>query len=120
MTVEEFVQVLKIQTSDAAVGGVVEQMERPSGRSPGQTSLDLAQWYSGLSEKDRFMLRLTLRKSAESAVFGVCCILDGVRPIEDGHEKGRLELYYVKGDERTRLNDPHGDELHDLYNAVSS
>ncbi len=64
------------------------------------------------------MLRAALREVAESAVFGFFCVLDGVRVIEESPEKGDLELYYVKGEERNLLNNPNGGELHDLFNSL--
>lgn len=64
------------------------------------------------------MLREALRESAEAAVFGFLCILDGVRVIESGPNQGELELYLVNGDKRVLLNDPHEEELHNLFNAL--
>ncbi len=64
------------------------------------------------------MLRKALRESAEAAVFGFLCILDGVRVMEAGPNQGQLELYYVKGSEKILLNDPRQEELHNLFNAL--
>ena len=118
MTIDEFVKVVKLRTSDAAVNGTLKSMEHPAGRSPSEKKLKLSRWYNQLTESDRIMLRAALREAAKSAVFGFFCILDGVRVIEEPPEKGDLELYYVKGQERKLLNNPNGGELHDLFNGL--
>ncbi len=118
MNPEEFISVVKLRTSDAAVKGTLTTLKHPPGRSPSDKLLKLSQWYNQLSETDRHMLRAALRETAESAIFGFFCILDGVRVIEDTPDKGDLELYFVKGDEQTLLNDPHQEELHNLFNAL--
>jgi len=58
---------------------------------------------------------LVARDAAESALFGVFCILDGLRVIEDGPEKGNLELHFIKSDPRTLLNDPTNEPMHDQF-----
>ena len=63
------------------------------------------------------MFEAALQQAAESAIFGFFCILDGVRSIENATDKGTLELYFVKESERTLLNDPHAEELHNLFNV---
>jgi hypothetical protein len=65
-------------------------------------------------------LREALREAAEMAVFEFFCLLDGVSAIEDGTDKGELELCFIKGDKKTRLNDPRQEELHNLFNGLCS
>ncbi len=50
------------------------------------------------------MLIEALDDVAEGVIFGVLCVLDGVRAIESGPDKGELELYYVKDGTRVLLN----------------
>jgi hypothetical protein len=71
-----------------------------------------------MSEQDREMLRKALSDVVRSSIFGFFCVLDGVRTIEDGLEKGKLELWHVKNGQRTLINDSEQDFLHDEYNAV--
>ena len=66
------------------------------------------------------MLIEALDDVAEDVVFGVLCVLDGVRAIENGPDKGELELYYVKGESRVLLNDMKQCELHDIFQATRS
>ena len=120
MNSEEFVKAVKLQTSDAAVDGTIKCLKRPPGRKPAERLLQLSHWYNQLPEKDQEMLKMALREAAEMAVFEFLCVLDGVSVIEDGRHKGELELYFVKSEERTQLNDPAKEELHNLFNALCS
>jgi hypothetical protein len=118
MTNEEFVRVVKLQTSDSAVSGTIKSLTRPPGRKPSERLVWLSNWYNRLSGEDRAMLREALREAAEMAVFEFFCVLDGVCAIENGPNKGELELYFVKAREKARLNDPRQEELHNLFNAL--
>lgn len=118
MTAEEFVKVLKIQTSDAAIKGTISTLQHPPGRKPHERLVRLSNWYSQLNDSDRQMLRAAIKEAAESATFGFFCVLDGVRVIESTPDKGELELYFVKDMERTLINDPKAEELHNLYNSL--
>jgi hypothetical protein len=118
MNREEFVQVVKKRTSDSAIEGTIKQLTAPSGREPSQKSLRLSEWYNRLDEKNKTTLKEALGAAAESAIFGFFCILDGVRAIENTLDKGDLELYFRKGNQRILLNDPHQEELHNLFNAL--
>jgi hypothetical protein len=118
MKSEEFVRAVKMQTSDPAVSGTIKSLTRPPGRKPSERLLWLSSWYNQLSKKDQEMVGEALREAAEMAVFEFFCVLDGVSAIEDGPNKGELELYFVKSGERRRLNDPQQEELHNLFNAL--
>lgn len=118
MTSEEFVEAVKMQTSDAALRGTLECLRRPPGRKPREELVRLSEWYKHLDGKDQEMLGAALKEAAEMAVFEFFCVLDGVSAIENTPEKGDLELYFVKGSDRTRLNDPKQEELHNLFNAL--
>lgn len=118
MTIEDFVKAVKIQTSDAAIAGTVQCLMEPPGRKPAEKLVRLSKWYKELDGKNQGMLREALRETAEMAVFEFFCILDGVSVIEDTPNKGELELHFVKGAERTRLNDSREEELHNLFNGL--
>src|SRR5262245_42919474 len=119
MNPEEFVQAVKIQTSDAAVSGTIALLKRPPGRKPSQRLVRLSDWYSQLDKSNQEFLMEVLKEAADMAVFEFFCILDGVTPIEEGPQKGELELYYVRGGFKTRLNVPEREELHNTFNALS-
>jgi hypothetical protein len=118
VTKSEFVQALKIQTSDAAVFGTAANLERPPGRRPREQDAVLSQWYGKLGISDREAVNAAMREAAELAVFSFLCVLDGVSAIEDGLVKGELRLTYAKDGEELLLNDPAEGLLHDAYNAL--
>jgi hypothetical protein len=118
MTISEFVQALKIQTSDAAVFGTTANLERPPGRKPRERDVMLSQWYGNLGVSDRESVSTAMREAAELAVFSFLCVLDGVSAIENGPVKGDLHLLYVKDGKELLLNDSAEEYLHDAYNAL--
>jgi len=118
MTAEDFVRAMKIQASDASVNGTIDCLKCPPGRRPAEKDVGLSKWYNQLHALDQQMLRQALKEAAELAVFEFFCVLDGVTVIEDTKEKGFLELDYVKGAERTRLNPREGEELHNIFNRM--
>jgi len=118
MKSEEFVKAVKVQASDAAADGIVKLLEHPPGRKPDERLLALSKWYNQLPSNDRTMVVMALREAAEMAVFEFFCVLDGVCAIEDGRDKGELEVDFVKSGVRMRLNDPQQEELHNLFNAL--
>jgi len=118
MTTDQFVQAVKMQTSDAAVTGTITCLKRPPGRKPREKDVQLSEWYNRLNTIDQQMLQQVLKEAAELAVFEFFCVLDGVTVIEDAWEKGSLELDYVKGSERTRMNPTEGEELHNIFNQM--
>lgn len=118
MTREEFVRSVKHQAKDAAVATTIGRLSHPPGRRPSSQDLQLSAWYNALSDSDREQLHSIVSEAAESAVFGVLAILDGVRPIEGPGVKGELELVYRKGEERLLITDPNQEMLHDIYGDV--
>jgi hypothetical protein len=118
MTIEEFVKAVKIQTSDATIKGTLKSLSSPPGRKPRAQDVHLSQWYNRLNSTDRQRLGEALREAAELAVFSFFCVLDGVSVVEATPDKGEVEIYFVKGSERIRLNDPHREELHNVFNGM--
>ena len=55
-----------------------------------------------------------IERSVDSAIFGILCVLDGVRITSDGTNRCRFELRYVDEDVDI-LNPPDERMLHDLY-----
>jgi hypothetical protein len=64
------------------------------------------------------MLKEVLRQAADMTAFEFFCVLDGVSVIENTPDKGNIELFFEKGGERIRLNDPQGEELQNLFNGL--
>jgi hypothetical protein len=116
MTPEEFVEIIRITVHDAAIHGTQECLENPPGRRPSAQERVLSSWFKGLPSQDRAHVASVIQHSVHSALFGVFCVLDGVRAIE--HDaKGTLQLLYVNGENRQQLNSEE-DELHDIYQSL--
>ena len=54
------------------------------GKRSGEQLLVLHRWYESLPTRDRQMLKQALQLAADSAVFGMLCLMDNVRPVTDG------------------------------------
>lgn len=118
MARSQFVRAFKSQTSDAAIFGTIANLEKPPGRSPRAKDVDLSKWYANLAESDRAIVADLVREAAELAAFSMFCVLDGVSAIEDGPDKGKLELNYTKNGNTVALNGAAGELLHDSYNSL--
>jgi hypothetical protein len=116
MTPTEFVDAIRNVVLASAVKGTVSVLERPPGRRPREELVRASAWFHSLSESDKAMLRTALEIAAHGAVFGLFSVLDGVRAVEDGEEKGSFRLTHVRGDKETVINSPDGISLHDLLN----
>jgi hypothetical protein len=57
-----------------------------------------------------------MREAADACVFGVFCIIDGVRFIEPDGEKSEFTLIATRGGIISQLS-PSETYLHDLYRA---
>ncbi|MBD8708751.1 hypothetical protein IFT47_19165 [Pseudomonas sp. CFBP 13711] len=115
MNSEEFVKVVRLVVSDAAAADVVSVLHSPPGRKPAKELVELSRFYNNQNNDDKQCIEQIIKKSVEEAVFGFLCVLDGVRAIEDGDQKGSISLLY-EGETTVKLN-ADGD-LHDLYNRA--
>lgn len=119
MDAETFVEAIKLVVRDSSARGVCEEMTKPSGRKPPADLLAMSEWFNSLSEEEQANVRKVAEMSADAATFGFLCAIDGVLAIEGYGEKGDLVLLFHKHGEEIVLNDPHGEMLHDIYNAVA-
>ena len=117
MNESEFVGAIRLAVEQSAAKDCLENYQNPPGRSPSAELVQLSQWYTALSEEDQSMVARAMQDAVRASIFGFFCVLDGVRAIEDSSDKGSLELWHVKNDLRTRINDPVRNPLHDEYNA---
>ena len=119
MTPEEVVQAVKVVAFDSAVDGTVKHLESgPDGRGLQPRSVALSDWYNGLAAEDRLMVIESVRDAAHAAVFGVMCVLDGVRVVDKAPDVGlRLTATDQLG-VSTKLTDSDSCELHDEFNAL--
>lgn len=113
---EQFVDVIKKVVSDSAVEGVISVLNSPPGRRPQAELMAMSAFYHTASGEQKEMINQIIRLAVDNAAFGFLCVLDGVRAIEDGEQKGELSLVWRKDDETVVLN--QDGDLHDYYNAV--
>jgi hypothetical protein len=115
VTPDEFVSALVSSVFDSTVKGVVSSLESPPGRSPHGRAVIMHEWFVGLAPADQRFVGEVVRDAAHSALFGVLCVLDGVRVI-DAAPHVDLALTASSGEERSILNEDG--ELHDRLNAL--
>ena len=111
---EYFVNVLKQVVRDQGVNNLIENLESPPGRQPVEELLSMSQFYKNLDSGQKAIFEKIIRMVTDDILFGVLCVLDGVRAIESGEDKGVLELLYRKHGLTVLLNDPEEEFLHDL------
>jgi hypothetical protein len=118
MSPSEFVDSIKTEVRDASSSDTITQLRTPTGRRPAENLRRLSAWFNQLSESDQQTVAEIAAMASHNAVFGFLCVLDGVRPIQEGHQTGQLQLTFVESDKPSvRLNPATGDTLHDLLNA---
>jgi len=118
MNAAEFVDAIRTEVRDSSPREVIALLERPPGRQPAANLIALSRWFNTLGDADRGRVREVVAMGSDHAVFGLLAVLDGVRVIEDGPDRGKLELRHVRGAQTTLLNDPSGPMLHDLLPRV--
>ena len=116
MKPDDFVDALKSECRDAAVAGCLASFKKPPGRKPAAELLRVSQWFHSLSAADREVLKLALMDVADSTLFGVLCVLDGVRVVEDSDEKSEFTLTATRIGERSQIS-PNDTFLHDLLRS---
>ena len=114
MNAAEFVSGIKSEVQDSAVRETIDLLTQPPGRSPSLSLLSASAWFKSLSSEDQQQARQVLAIVSRSAVFGLLCVLDGVRTLEESNEKGIFELLYKNGADSILLNSPKGPMLHEL------
>lgn len=117
MDSETFVQVMKVWIADREVQNTIGTILKP-GKNPTAVRSRLNEWFSTLTERDRQRVEDAIHLAVNGLMFEFFCVLDGVKPIENGPEKGRLELWYTRGESRTLLNDRRGEPLHDVFRSL--
>jgi hypothetical protein len=118
MNAEEFVQGIKSRAADSAVLSVVANLQKPPGRQPPASLVEDSVWFAQLDETTKVHVLRIAKRAADYAVFGFFCIVDGVRVIESGPNKGEFTITYHNGDIDEVLNAPGKELLHDLYRAI--
>ena len=112
----EFVQSLKLTCSDGAVHDCVNMFIAPPGRKPSGDLVQISEWFNALPENDRGMVVRVMRETADATLFGVLCVIDGVRAIEGEGEKSQFTLIASRAGIESPIS-PSETYLHDLLRA---
>lgn len=118
MNPDEFIATVKQVVHDSAVRSVTSKLKSPPGRRPPRRLTELSQWFHSLSPTDQHHVSQVIQHAVHSSIFGFLCVLDGVRAIEAGSDKGILELALTRDTERQLLNDPEREPLHEIYQSL--
>jgi len=118
MNQKEFINAIRIAVADSAKKSIESILANPPGRKPNRGDVELSDWFKALDEENKDFISRVIKRTADMAVFGFLCVLDGVRAIEYGPDKGNLNLYYEKNGNTILLNDADEEYLHDIWNAV--
>ena len=116
MNSEQFISIIKKVVRECAIEDTIENLEDPPGRAVPEAEQLRSDWFNGLSEDVRSQVESIVADAVDEALFGLLAVIDGVRAIEDGEDKGSLVLIHKSQNEEW-LNDPDKIGLHDLYNA---
>jgi hypothetical protein len=115
---EYFISYLN-ESRKSIVEDLMSIYEKPPGRKPHQKLLEISKFYHSLSkEEDKEAFKKALDDAACTSIFGILCILDHVRFLEDTEEKTTFELYAVKEEKRILLNEFEDEPLHDMFNGL--
>ncbi|KUP95076.1 hypothetical protein [Tritonibacter horizontis] len=102
-------------TSESLVAGA----QHPTGRGVSAERSALAAWLHGLDDEGRKWVHHLVDEGVHAGVFGLLCVLDHVRFVEDGDQKGSFTLTYTAPTgAQTQINPDKGEMLHDLYNGL--
>lgn len=96
-----------------------EYYEDPPGRNPRSDVLSLSAWFRELSEEEKSRVVALMDDAARTSVFGLFCILDGVRKIGGGYEDGQFELSWISDEtgERKLVSSATSDYFHDVFRS---
>jgi len=94
MDQKAFVDLLRSVVLDRLSIEIANDWQYPAGRLRSEERSRRTEWMNSLSRHDREFLEAFGQHVARSAVFGVLCVLDGVRKIEDS-EDGHIELRHI-------------------------
>ncbi|PSL42367.1 hypothetical protein CLV51_1135 [Chitinophaga niastensis] len=115
MDKQEFIELVRQFVVESTINGTGSVLTSPPGRSPHKDLVEVSKWFNNLGNVDKENVIKVIRRAVEGSVFSFLCVLDGVRAIESGPDRGILRLLYVKDGKEVVLNDENdGYDLHDL------
>lgn len=91
----EFIDGIYSEVVKSTPHEIISLLENPPGRKPKASLLELSNWFNGIPESDREMVKRLLMMASHQATFGFLNVLDGTRSIEKNGKSGHFELHHV-------------------------
>ncbi|HGF7155892.1 TPA: hypothetical protein AB5C39_004072, partial [Vibrio mimicus] len=110
----EFVKVIKEVVESSSVENIIENLFDPPGRSPDKRLLEQSKWFKSLPSGDQALVQSLIEDAVRESIFGMFCVLDGVRSIASDNSSMNIQL--IIGD--SLINDIESEYLHDIYQNV--
>jgi len=117
MTREQFVRNLKLATLDNAAHDEIRTILDPPRRKPDRSNDDIAAWFRSLLPREQQLALRFAQLTGDSVLFGVLCVLDGVRAIHERGSPGELKLSWTEKGVTEVLNDD-SEMLHEILNGL--
>ncbi|EGQ7779589.1 TPA: hypothetical protein ACHCBX_004592 [Vibrio parahaemolyticus] len=111
----EFVKAIKEVVESSSVENTIENLSEPPGRSPDKRLLEQSNWFKSLPPSEQALVQGLIEDAVKESVFGMLCVLDGVRPIASS-EDSSMNIQLTIGD--SLINDTESECLHDIYQNV--
>ena len=77
----------------------------------------MSAWYSSLPDADQKKVLDVAEFAVDTSLFGLFCVLDGVRPIENPPHRGEFSLIYTRDGISQTLSDTSVSALHEYFGA---
>lgn len=114
MNKTDFISNVKSFVRDTAVEDTFENAIDPPGRKTTDIEKAIANWLTNLSPEEIDYVQHLIRAAADEAIFGLLCVIDGVRKFSE--DDGNFLLQFKTDTANFLLNDPKDEYLHDIYN----
>ncbi|MDK9782338.1 hypothetical protein KIT90_13205 [Vibrio sp. B172a] len=108
----EFVKAIKEVVESSSVENMIENLSEPPGRSPDRRLLEQSNWFKSLPPSEQALVQGLIEDAVKESVFGMLCVLDGVRPIGSSDDNS-MNIQLTIGD--SLINDTESECLHDIY-----
>jgi len=120
MNQEKFIELIKSEVEQPAIDGVIKSLEKPAGRQPEKSLVEMSIWFNKLNGEEKQQIARIIQLSVTQSIFGFLAVIDGVASILESSEDDdpTLKLIYIDTKNEVLLNDPEEEFLHDIYRSI--
>jgi hypothetical protein len=93
VTGEDFVRIAKLQAVSGAADATVAALNKPPGRTPASSDVELSDWYRASSPESKVKIKSVIDEAVQQAVFSFLALLDGASALGTGYDSGKLLLF---------------------------